>query len=701
MKKITLSILTLALATATYAQTLDRSIKPKPGPAPEVKLGKTESFTLPNGLQVFVVENHKVPSIEVNIELDVRPELEGDMAGYRGMMSELLLSGTATRSKDKLNAEIDQMGASINVSDEGMSGNGLKKYQEKIFELMADVAMNADIKADELEKTKKKTLSGMETEKNDPDAMVRNVSAVVNFGTNHPYGEVPTEETVKKITVERCNHYYQTYFRPNVAYMAIVGDITLAEAKPLVEKYFGSWKKQEVPVATYSIPAISATKLTKVAFAPRTAAVQSVVSVTYPIDLKPGTADVIKARVANVVLGGGSQGRLFLDLREKHAWTYGAYSSMTPDELGGTFAATVKCRNIVSDSSVGALLDEMRTMQTIKVNDTALQNSITYLSGGFARGLENPSTVAQFAINIERYHMPKDYYQNYLKNLSAVTADDVIAMSVKYIRPDNANIVVAGSKEEVANKLAKYSADGKIDYYDYSGKSYVPSETMSAPADMTAEKVYKAYINAMGGEKAINGVKDIKTVSSADYQGIPITITEMKKAPGMMKEEVVASMQGQKMTVQKKAFNGTKGYNEAQGQRADLKPEEVADSKEEADLYSDLHPEKYGIKRTLKGMEAINGSNAYILEVVDAKNKKSTEYYDAKTGLLVRKIETAEGPQGPVTSTTEYKDYREVPGTNGYKVPYSVTQQGAGQPTISATMQSVEINKGIPDTEFN
>ena len=195
--------------------------------------------------------------------------------------------------------------------------------------------------------------------------------------------------------------------------------------------------------------------------------------------------------------------------------------------------------------------------------------------------------------------------------------------------------------------------------------------------------------------------KKQSTVSSADYQGIPITITEMKKAPGMMKEEVVASMQGQKMTVQKKAFNGTKGYNEAQGQRADLKPEEVADSKEEADLYSDLHPEKYGIKRTLKGMEAINGSNAYILEVVDAKNKKSTEYYDAKTGLLVRKIETAEGPQGPVTSTTEYKDYREVPGTNGYKVPYSVTQQGAGQPTISATMQSVEINKGIPDTEFN
>src|ERR1700710_1783867 len=115
MKKITLSIFTIMLAGASWAQTVDRSIKPKPGPAPEIKLGKSESFTLPNGMQVFVVENHKLPNIAVSIELDVKPELQGDMVGYRDLMSELLLSGTTTRSKDKLNNEIDQMGANIDV----------------------------------------------------------------------------------------------------------------------------------------------------------------------------------------------------------------------------------------------------------------------------------------------------------------------------------------------------------------------------------------------------------------------------------------------------------------------------------------------------------------------------------------------------------------------------------------------------------
>ncbi len=696
MKKVTLSILSLALCGATWAQQLDRSIKPKPGPAPEIKLGKTESFTLPNGMKVYVVENHKLPVISCSIQLDIRPELEGDMAGYRDMMSSLLLSGTKTRTKDQLNAEIDKMGANINVSSEGINGSGLKKYQERILELMSDIAMNANIPQSELDAEKKKALSALETQKNDGDAMVNNVSAAVNFGSKHPYGEVANESTIGKISLDRCNNYYATYFRPNVAYMAIVGDVTLSEIKPLIEQYFGKWAKKDVPVSTYFIPEIATTKLTKVAFAPRTAAVQSVVSVTYPVDLKPGTPDAIKARVANTILGGGSQGRLFLNLREKHAWTYGAYSSLQEDALEGTFSATVKCRNIVSDSSVEALLTEMKAMQTEKVADTALQNSITYLSGGFAIGLEDPKRVAQYAINIERYNMPKDFYQNYLKNLSAVTAEDVMEVSKKYIRPDHANIVVAGSKDDVAEKLARFSADGKIDFYDNVGKPITPSETKAVPAGVTAGEVYKKYIAAIGGEKAINGVKDIKLIMNSEIQGTPLIITEMKKAPNMYKQTIEVSMSGKSMVVQKQVYNGVKGYQEAQGQKADITGDDLEDVKQSADIAADLHGEKYGIKRTLKGMENLNGTSVYVLNIVDGKGKKSTEYYDAATSLLLKKIEG----EGDKLQISEYAEYKEVPGGNGYKMPYKVTQTAGGQ-TFAATVKSIEINKNIAATEFN
>ncbi|HLO71093.1 MAG TPA: pitrilysin family protein [Flavipsychrobacter sp.] len=697
MKKLTLSILYVAVALSASAQKLDRSIRPKPGPAPEVKLGEPQSFTLPNGLKVFVVEKHKLPVVSISIQLDIKPALEGNKTGYRQMMSELLTSGTKTRSSEQLAKEIDYMGANISATNESVYASGLKKHVGKMLELMSDITINSDFKQDELDKIKKRTLSGLEASKNEPDDMLNNVSAVVNFGTQHPYGEVTTDATVNNITLEDCKKYYSTYFRPNVAYMAVIGDITVGEAKGLIEKYFKNWEKAEVPSANYSNP--TAPSKANVAFVPREGAVQSVINVTYPIDLLPGTPDVIKARVANSILGGGSNGRLFLNLREKHAWTYGSYSSINQDELKGNFTAYAKCRNAVSDSSVNEIIAEMKRLQNEKVSAEELQNHLSYLSGSFAIGLENAQTIAQYAINIERYKMPKDYYQNYLKNLNAVTADDIQMIARKYVNADKANIVVVGAKGDVDKSLVRFDSDGKIDYYDNYGNILKNTEAKAAPAGITVDAIMKKYVAAIGGEKALTSIKDIKTVSKAKMdaggQQMTLTITEMKKN-GKLKSTVEAMG----MTFQKKVFDGSKGYEEAQGQKQDMDADAIAEAKQEADITAELHPEKYANKRTLKGMENVNGNDVYAVENVDAKGKKSTEYYDAKTGLLVKSVATEEAQGQSMTIVTEYSDYKEVAGANGYKIPYSIKQSVGGQ-SIPAVVETVEINKNIPDSEFN
>lgn len=688
MKKLTLSILTLAVAGSIQAQSLDRSIRPKPGPAPEIKLGKSESFTLPNGLKVFVVENHKLPTIAASIQLDIRPELEGEMTGYREMMSELLTSGTKTRSSDQLNKEIDFIGASINASDEGIAANALKKHQEKIFELMADIAMNADFKQSELDKIKTRTLSGLAAEENEPDAMLQKVSAAINFGNKHPYGEVSTKETVEKISLDKVKKYYSTYFRPNVAYMAVVGDVTMAEIKPIIEKYFGAWQKAPVPSATYSNPTAPAAR--RVVFVPRDAAVQSVINITYPVDLKPGTPDVIKARVANSILGGGSNGRLFLNLREKHGWTYGSYSSLSQDALKGSFTAYSKGRNAVTDSSVQEMIAEMTKLRNVKVDREELQNHLVNMSGAFAIGLESPSTVAQYAINIERYKMPKDYYQNYLKNLAAVTAEDVQAIAQKYINPDKANIVVVGSKDEVAKTLARFSSNGKIEYFDTYGKEIKPVATAAVPANLTGNDVMKKYVAAVGGEKAIAAIKDIKTVSSGEVQGIALTITEIKKAPNKLK----FSMEGMGMVLQKKVFTGEAGYQEVQGQKQELAGDDLEEAKQDADIYAILHPERYSKKYELKGQEQLNGADVYVVDESNGKNK-TVNYYDVKTGFLVKSVRSSE--QGSIVQ--EFADYTEVPNAGGYKIPYTM-KIAAGPQTITVKVTSVTVNAGVDDSEF-
>lgn len=701
MKKITLSILSIIFAMAAFGQPVNRSIRPKPGPAPEISLGKTRSFTLENGLKVFVVENHKLPTLDCNIQFDIDPALEGDMAGFRDMMSELLLAGTTSRSKDKLNEEIDNMGARISVSSEGIYASSLKKYQSKLFELMSDVAMNAVISQDELDLTKKKMLSGLETEKNEPDAMVRNVRAVVNFGRMHPYGEVPTQETVEKITLDRCKKYYKDYFRPNVAYMAIVGDITVEEVEPIIKKYFGKWQKATVQGTPYPTPASTPASKTKVSFAPRTAAVQSVINVTYPLPtLRHGQSDVVKAKVANTILGGGSSGRLFQNIREKHGWGYGSYSSIRQDDICGSFTATLKCKNNVTDSALEVLLNEMRIIRTEKVDDATLQNTINYMSGSFAISLEDPRQIAQFAINTERYHMPADYYRNYLRSLSAVTAEDVMSAAQKYILPDNANIIVAGSKEEVANKLARFSHDGKVDYYDYAGNPIKETEKKEIPLGLTADDVYKKYITAIGGQKAIAGLKDLKQVSTGEVQGMAITLTIQKKLGGKASMSIDGEMAGNKMTLQKQVFNGTTGYMEGQGQHIDMPSEQAAKMKKEGDLQLEIHDAQYGIKRKLTGIETVEGADAYAMEVTDADGGKSIEYYDIKSGFKVRETKYEQDPQGNnVPSTTDYSDYREVPGSGGYKLPYFMSIPAAGT-ALNLKVQSVEVNKGIPDSAF-
>jgi len=253
MKKLFISALALAFATTTIAQ-VDRSKMPEPGPAPKIELGKTESFTLDNGLKVFVVENHKLPKVAYSLSLNIDGILEGDKAGTADLAGDLLSKGTENRTKEEINFGIDYIGARLNTYSMGVYASSLTKHQEKLLDIMADVVKNAKFDEEELEKLRKQYISGLQTEINDPDAIASKVRKALLFGKDHPYGEVVTEETLENITLEDIQEYYSTYFRPNIAYLAVVGDVTVKEVKPLIKKHFGDWEKGEVPNQEFEMP---------------------------------------------------------------------------------------------------------------------------------------------------------------------------------------------------------------------------------------------------------------------------------------------------------------------------------------------------------------------------------------------------------------------------------------------------------------
>jgi len=684
MNKVNLAILFTLLSITLEAQ-VDRTKAPQPLPARAIKIGEYQSFNLTNGLQVFVVENHKLPRVQFILELKNDPLLEGDKAGYVSLAGDLLGTGTKTKTKAQLDEEIDFMGASLNTSSAGIFASSLTKHTARLLELMTDVLYNPSFNQDELDKLKTQTLSGITAGKDNPNAIAANVRGALVYGKNHPYGEVATENSVKSITLEDCKNYFNTYFKPGNAYLVIVGDVDLKNAKILAEKYFTKWAPGEVKTQTFAKPIEPS--MTFVALVDRPTSVQSVINVSYPVELKVGSLDAIKARVTNQILGGGSSARLHQNLREKHGYTYGSNSQLSADHLIGSFNASASVRNEVTDSSIFELMNELKRISSEPVKEKELSDAKASISGAFGRSLESPQTIANFAVNTAKYNLPKDYYNNYLKSIEAVTIADVQATAKKFIKPDNAYILVVGKGADVADKLKRF---GEVRYYDIEGNNYIPSKATQLPAGLTAEKVIANYIESIGGAKKLMDVKSIKTSYKANAMGMEVSMIVSKKTGNKSALEI----SGNGMTFQKVVCNGKDVSIAAMGQ----KPPVDANMKEKTIYESAIIPELSlgNAKTTLIGIESVEGVEAYAVELTLPSGTKSMIYFDTKTGLKIQELESIESPQGNVTSTTKYLDYKEV---NGIKIPHTLSQN-QGPMSFKFELIKAEINPVIEDAFF-
>ena len=666
-----------------------RATAPEAGPARKIEIGKAESFELDNGLKVIVVENHKVPRISYQLFIDRDQIVEGEKAGYVSMAGDLLSTGTTTKEKSEIDEAVDFVGGSLNTNSRGGFASSLTKHTDVVLGLFAEVILNPSFPMEEFDKLKTQTISGLQANKEDPNAIASNVRSALVYGHDHPYGEMMTEITVENITMEDCKEYYNTYFKPNAAYMVVVGDIKAHEAKKKVQEYFGDWEKGDVPTHEYAFPETA--EEIEVDFVNKTGAVQSVINITHAITLTPGDEDVIPSRVMNTILGSGFSGRLFKNLREDKAYTYGAYSSLGSDELVASFNASASVRNEVTDSAITEFLYELNHLRDSAVTPMELELAKNYIAGSFARSLESPQTVASFALSTARYDLPEDYYSTYLKRLEAVDAEAVQAMAQKYIMPNEARIIVVGNEDEVADKLGQFAASGEVNFYDIYGKPVAPPEDAG---DVSAEDVINAYLDARGGREALEGVKSLKQVMKASIMGQELEMSVYKMAPGKL--SIVQSVGGQ--TMSKQVYNGETGYMEQMGQRQDLEGEDLENMAGEADVFPELNYLSDGYTAEVGGVEDVNGEKCYKLTVTDPAESKSTEFYSVDSGLKVREIESQEVNGQAMTITNDFSDYKEV---NGVLMPHTLKITGAMPMPLEFEVTEVDVNGKFDPAVFN
>lgn len=690
MKNLGIQILISLLFIPAVSAQIDRSKAPEPGPAPEIKIGEYNSFQLKNGLQVFVVENHKIPRVAYSLVLDIDPFTEGENIGYTSLAGDLLGTATTTRTKDQIDEEVDFIGATLTTSSGSLYGMALKKHNLKLLELMSDVLLNPVFSQEELDKKKKQAKSAIAFDKTDPSAIADVVSDVLRFGKDHPYGEVLTEESVESVTLEMCENYYKTYFRPNIAYMAIVGDINLKEAKKLIRKYFGNWEPAEVPDHRYPRPV--APEKTQVSIVDRPHAVQSVIRVTYPVKYTVGMDDYVAARVMNLILG-GTFARLDQNLREDHAYTYGVHSILDQDKWVGSFTVSTDVRNEVTDSSVYQILREMERLRTEKAPPEEVEKIKNYMSGNFALALEQPGTVARFALNIARYKLPSDYYTNYLKYISEVGPDDIQAVAQKYLEPDHSHILIVGKAEEIVDKLKGFSPSQTIHYFNVEGNPVDPASLAGTlPQGLTAEAVIENYLSAIGGREALERIKDMTIRMAMESQGMQFESEMIRKAPDKFSMSIHMGENLLSKTIcdgQSAKISGLSGEQVLEG-------DELEKMKLQAMFMPELDYAGKGFSLELMAVENVDGKKAYKIGVTDPAGHSSLVWYDCQNGFRLREESTEETPQGPITQTTGFGDYREV---DGVSFPYTMHIL-AGPQSITMTVTGIQLNTGIEDAVF-
>ena len=681
MKK-TFSILLLLLTFTAFAQ-VDRSQQPQPGPAPVIQLGEPERFTLKNGLTVLIVENNKLPRAAVSLSLDNAPIAEGELAGVSSMTAALLGKGSTTIDKDNFNEEVDFMGATINFGAQSASASSLSRYFGRVLELMADAALHPNFIQDEFDKERDIVLDGIKSSEKSVTTAARRVENLLAYGKDHPYGEFVSKESVERVSLADVDAFYKRYFLPNNAYLVIVGDVDAGDLKKQVKKLFGKWKKGDL--SNDAVPEVSNVSSTQIDFVNMPNAVQTEVSVQNTVSLRKKDADYFPLLIANGILGGGGEARLFLNLREDKGYTYGSYSRMGNNKYTASrFRASASVRNAVVDSAVVELLYEIDRMKKEVVSDEELNRAKAKYVGSFVRAVEQPSTVAAYALEIETENLTDDFYTTYLESINNVTKEDIQRVAQKYFLVDQARVVVTGKASEVLDNLEKVQFNGSaipVSYYDKYGNVIDRPASFELPDGVSAQSILANYINAIGGQDAINAIRSLEVSYNANFMGneleaISINTAEEQKQIVKMGGNVLATV----------IVNASGAKVEQMGNSMDLPPEMAADMQAVIGVIPELKMmENESI--TVSSVEEIDGQNAYALEI-KGQSTTTTTYYAVESGLKLKQTTVTEMMGQTQTQDSNYNDYKRF---GSLLIPTS-TSVPLGPQSVDATLGTVKIN---------
>ena len=438
----------------------------------KVTLPRATEATLSNGMTVLILENHRLPMISMQLNIGgAGPIYEpSTMPGLANITAQMLRQGTRTRTSVQIAEQAALLGAEIGASSNFgssstvMNISGLSENFDQWFALATDVLLNPSFPADELDRLKQRMKAQLRQQRANPNFLSSERFNRAVYGS-HPAAVVSaTNESIDAVTPALLEKWRQERYTPQNSILGIAGDVKATEIVPKLEKSFAAWKKTDLKEVLPENPTVVPAK--KVILVDRPNSVQTTVMMgNIAIDRRD--PDYVALTVANHILGGGTTGRLFLNLREEKGYTYGVYSSFAALKYPGAWRAGGDVRTDVTGGAMTEFLKEFQRLRDQKVPDSELDEAKRSIVASFALSLERPVELLGDEIVRKIYGFPPDYWDSYPAKVMAVTADDIQRVTRKYINPDNLQVVAVGDLSKIKSIMEKY---GPVEVYDAEGK---------------------------------------------------------------------------------------------------------------------------------------------------------------------------------------------------------------------------------------
>ena len=698
-----LIVLSMLVLSSSLIGQIDRSM-PEAGPAPEIEFKEPYTTKLSNNLTLMVVVNDKLPTASATLIIDNPPILEGDKSGVKDLVTSNMGKGNKFQSKDEFIEEKDFMGSFISYNSSGGSISSLSRYFERTMTMFAQGALYPIFSDEEFEKEKTKLTEALKIDEKNAASIARRVENIVAYKKDHPRSEYTTEASVSNINITDIDNFYKSYFKPNNAYLVVIGDVNLEGTIALSKKLFEDWKYSneldkmfgEGSINDFEEPEVSDKTTIHIVDVPNATNVE--ISFQNIIDRKTSDSDYFSGTVANRVLGAGPESRLFSVIREEKGFAYGAYSGLpTSSKTKTKFVARTTVRTEVADSAIVEMHNQLRIMRDNPITDEELSNVKSGYFGEFAMSIENPITIANQALSIRSENLPEDFYKTFLSNLNAVSKDDVMQSSKKFFLIDNAQIVVTGKINDILDNLESiYLDENKIDviYYDAFGE-VIEKPDYSVDASVSVENIINKYIDLIGGKDKLEKVESIEIKGNANLnmqgQSFVLEFYSLKNN----QNQSLATVTAGGMVVQRSVFNKYQGYNEVNGQRIPLADAELEQAIINSALFSELNYDFSTIE--LVGTAVVDDQKAYEIKITDNK----TEYYSIESGLKIKEVEIQEIEGNQLSIETTIKEYEEV---EGILVPNEINQVTPTLPIpggITIKFNNIKLNVKTSDSDFN